>query len=273
MPAYLVLPDGDRVEVRDGLVLGRIPPCDVVLQDSKASRKHARLHVSGDVVELEDLGSSNGTLLNGKRVRKRLLRPGDEIRIGTTSIEFRVDGAAPAAAPAGGPEPGEDLFGEEPDAALGAGLEGDPMLGDQGPAIGAVPTAAPREVPPADPPLADPPPADPPPADPQSPAAASNVEVLEFADDEVVEVRHRQPPEPPAAAAPTGLARGGRRGAAGAPSRGREHGVLRFAERGADRGLVGDDLRQMSAAARWAMIAAAVVAAVGLGYLAMVAVR
>ena len=60
----------------------------VRIKDTKASRQHARLISQGGVVEIEDLDSSNGTLLNGKPVQKRMLRHGDVIKIGTTEIRF-----------------------------------------------------------------------------------------------------------------------------------------------------------------------------------------
>ena len=101
MSGYLELADGAVVPVRDGLVLGRVAACDVVVADSKASRRHARLIAEAGVVEIEDMGSSNGTLLNGKPVDRRMLRDGDRVEIGQTVIVFR-EGALPgrsAAAP------------------------------------------------------------------------------------------------------------------------------------------------------------------------------
>ena len=90
---FLELPDGRVVTVADGLTLGRVHSCDVVVDDGKVSRRHARLVVEGGVVEVEDLGSSNGTFLNGKRVARRLVRDGDVIQIGGTRIVFREQSA------------------------------------------------------------------------------------------------------------------------------------------------------------------------------------
>ena len=50
MSGFLVLPNGQEVRVRHGLTLGRIAACDVVLADTKASRRHARLIVEGPVI-------------------------------------------------------------------------------------------------------------------------------------------------------------------------------------------------------------------------------
>jgi DNA segregation ATPase FtsK/SpoIIIE, S-DNA-T family len=71
---YLSLANGKRVAVRDGFVLGRVAGCDLVVDDGKCSRRHAKIHVESGVVEIEDLQSSNGTLLNDKPVTRRLLR-------------------------------------------------------------------------------------------------------------------------------------------------------------------------------------------------------
>jgi hypothetical protein len=93
--AHLQLADGRRVAVENGILIGRVAPCQVVIDDGKASRRHARISVEGSIVEIEDLESTNGTLLNGRPVTRRVLRDGDEIRIGKTVIVFR-EGAAPA---------------------------------------------------------------------------------------------------------------------------------------------------------------------------------
>jgi pSer/pThr/pTyr-binding forkhead associated (FHA) protein len=92
---YLLLPDGQRVPIADGLTIGREDGCDVCLQDPKASRHHARIIVEGSVVEVEDLGSSNGTRLNGKAIRRRVLRAGDVIQIGTSLIAFAEEDRGP----------------------------------------------------------------------------------------------------------------------------------------------------------------------------------
>jgi hypothetical protein len=92
-PAKLVIhEEGSAREVRmdKGLVtIGRLPDCDVVLKDKGASRRHAQLRVDDDVVTLTDLGSTNGTRLNGQQVQTRVLQDGDKITVGTTVLEFR----------------------------------------------------------------------------------------------------------------------------------------------------------------------------------------
>lgn len=89
--------------VVDGLVLGRASDCGIVVDDEKASRHHARFVVEVGVVEIEDLGSRNGTLLNGAKVERRMVRDGDVITIGRVALTYRAAVApspAPLAAPA-----------------------------------------------------------------------------------------------------------------------------------------------------------------------------
>lgn len=74
---------------RDTVTVGRLPDCDVVIEDKGASRRHAQLKRKGRIYTLTDLGSTNGTKLNGETVQSRELHDGDKITIGTTLIEFR----------------------------------------------------------------------------------------------------------------------------------------------------------------------------------------
>ena len=66
--------------------IGRSSGCEVVLADAHVSRQHARLEVRGGVVVLTDLGSTNGTRVNGHRVREVVLGVGDRIEVGQTAI-------------------------------------------------------------------------------------------------------------------------------------------------------------------------------------------
>ena len=89
----LVLPDGDRIQVGDDPVtIGRLPECDIVLSDSKVSRRHAEVRKDGSGVGvlLVDLGSTNGTLVNGQGVRERPLNDGDQITVGATILRFEA---------------------------------------------------------------------------------------------------------------------------------------------------------------------------------------
>jgi pSer/pThr/pTyr-binding forkhead associated (FHA) protein len=77
-------------------IIGRSSEADVGLLDPEVSRRHARLDFARGIVYLSDLGSSNGTFLNGKPVRDEGIevRPGDDIDVGNTRIS--VIGTAPA---------------------------------------------------------------------------------------------------------------------------------------------------------------------------------
>ena len=83
------LRDGVAYDLSDGAVLGRGDQVDIQLEDSFASTSHARLMPQGDVVVLEDLGSTNGTYLNGEPLRgPQPLHVGDRIRIGDSEFTF-----------------------------------------------------------------------------------------------------------------------------------------------------------------------------------------
>jgi pSer/pThr/pTyr-binding forkhead associated (FHA) protein len=71
------------------MTIGRLPDCDVVVDDAGASRQHAELRRTDDGFVLTDLGSTNGTLVNGSPIREHLLEDGDRITIGESILEFR----------------------------------------------------------------------------------------------------------------------------------------------------------------------------------------
>lgn len=93
-PGTLVYPDGYRYELRsipvDGIVLGRDTQSDLVIDDDLASRSHARLRPSGRGWIVEDLGSTNGTRVNGFRSAAQLLLDGDQVAIGATVFTFEA---------------------------------------------------------------------------------------------------------------------------------------------------------------------------------------
>jgi len=67
--------------------LGRTREADLFLRDPEVSRRHLRFESHGGVVYIEDLHSSNGTFLNGRRVAEAIeVREGDEIDVGTTRL-------------------------------------------------------------------------------------------------------------------------------------------------------------------------------------------
>jgi len=83
------LRSGSAFDLTEGALLGRGDQADIVLEDSFASSRHARLVPHGDVMVLEDLGSTNGTYLNGEPLRgPQPLHVGDRIRIGDSEFTF-----------------------------------------------------------------------------------------------------------------------------------------------------------------------------------------
>lgn len=72
------------------ILIGRAPECTLVLDDDYASNRHARVFQRDDEWVVEDLGSTNGTLVSGRRIEGSVpFRPGAQVRIGRTEIELR----------------------------------------------------------------------------------------------------------------------------------------------------------------------------------------
>jgi pSer/pThr/pTyr-binding forkhead associated (FHA) protein len=70
---------GRIVPLRGRLVIGRGSDCDLVLDEPEMSRRHAMIENTGDMIFLRDLGSANGTFVNGVQVRNAILHPDDQI--------------------------------------------------------------------------------------------------------------------------------------------------------------------------------------------------
>jgi hypothetical protein len=89
----LLIVDGRRMVVGPaGATIGRSRQCDVVLSDPNVSRQHAEIRPRGGSWVLTDLGSTNGSCLNGRRIdHPEVVRPGDEIEIGTSQIRFELE--------------------------------------------------------------------------------------------------------------------------------------------------------------------------------------
>src|SRR3712207_69715 len=86
-----ILHAGGRVFVGpQGATIGRAEDNDLTLASDMASRHHARVYPAADGYRLADLGSSNGTYLNGERFhqQERLLRNGDTVQIGGETLRF-----------------------------------------------------------------------------------------------------------------------------------------------------------------------------------------
>jgi hypothetical protein len=88
-------PDGMRGReflVSSEAVIGRDAGCAIVLSDDYASAQHARVFERDGRIWVEDLHSTNGTLLNGQRLRRVApLEAGDQLKIGATVLAFRVE--------------------------------------------------------------------------------------------------------------------------------------------------------------------------------------
>ncbi len=87
----LVLPSGDRFTLTESVItVGRHPESNLVLADPNVSRNHAEIRPKGDQYVVVDLGSTNGTRVNGVRVDTQTLQDGDELAFGNTRMRFEA---------------------------------------------------------------------------------------------------------------------------------------------------------------------------------------
>jgi phosphoserine phosphatase RsbU/P len=95
MPMIVLLQGGEAIpyELVDGeTVIGRLPECGVQLQSNMVSRRHARIVREGDRAFVEDMGSGNGTYVNGQRIEGRVeLAHDDRIKLGPILLRFEAD--------------------------------------------------------------------------------------------------------------------------------------------------------------------------------------
>jgi DNA-binding winged helix-turn-helix (wHTH) protein len=89
---YWLIFDGRQTALAEGEnILGRAPDAEIWIDVAGVSRHHARIRVDGPRATVEDLGSKNGTFLQGQPVREPApLADGDQIRLGTVVITFRI---------------------------------------------------------------------------------------------------------------------------------------------------------------------------------------
>jgi pSer/pThr/pTyr-binding forkhead associated (FHA) protein len=125
--AYLVpLAGGDPIPlVKDTVVVGRRPECDIRLEIPNVSGRHAELRLHRGHWHVIDLGSANGTKVNGDKVKKKRLSPGDEVIFARTNrfkIEFDPEAAANIARPKA--DSGKDAAHERPITWEKAGIRG-----------------------------------------------------------------------------------------------------------------------------------------------------
>jgi adenylate cyclase len=93
LQSWLEMPDGHRFDLTGTITIGRSPDNALVLQDDQVSRKHAIIQVQGErEFWLVDLGSANGTYINGLRIDKpQQLHRGDVIQMAETTLEFHSE--------------------------------------------------------------------------------------------------------------------------------------------------------------------------------------
>jgi hypothetical protein len=79
---------GQRFPLKDTTIVGRLPECDITLDDPSVSRRHVRITRPGGQWRVEDLGSTNGLRVNGEQVPAAELRDGDRLELGTMRLAF-----------------------------------------------------------------------------------------------------------------------------------------------------------------------------------------
>lgn len=88
--AAMGLDPGAAFELGDGATMGRADGSDIPVDDAFASSVHARIFPRGQFMYIEDMGSTNGTYLNGRRLRAaERLKVGDTVRIGETEYRYQ----------------------------------------------------------------------------------------------------------------------------------------------------------------------------------------
>lgn len=70
------------------IIIGRAEPADIAIEDSGISKQHLMVSRQGGRLWVQDMGSSNGTLVNGKRVQRAPVQPGDTVAAGATLMRF-----------------------------------------------------------------------------------------------------------------------------------------------------------------------------------------
>jgi pSer/pThr/pTyr-binding forkhead associated (FHA) protein len=121
----LFLPPLPPLQLRDGesVIVGRSRSCDLALRSPDASRRHAEIAPGASGWLVRDLDSTNGTFVNGERIRERPLRPGDRIEIGSDAITFCEVGVEIERLDAGASGEAQTMMVERP--ALGESFQGD----------------------------------------------------------------------------------------------------------------------------------------------------
>ena len=113
----LLLKEGDVQKLlqfnQSEITIGRARENTIQLASIKASRKHARIEIEGGSVQVSDLGSGNGTRVNGEKVTFHVLGVGDEIRIGDATLVLKDLDSDGGASASGGDASGLEVADQE----------------------------------------------------------------------------------------------------------------------------------------------------------------
>jgi len=77
---------GHKYHITGSMTFGRSVKCELCFSDAELSRRHAEFYLKGDVLEVKDLASANGLLVNREKVTTAVLQPGDQIQLGNTTL-------------------------------------------------------------------------------------------------------------------------------------------------------------------------------------------
>lgn len=117
-PRLVKVSDQREIALKAQMVVGRLAECDLQLTEGHASRRHARLSWADGEVWVEDLGSANGTFVNGSRITGKVrLGAGDRVRFDVEEFDLRLPAAAPA-------DDGKTMYREPQSAAVVAESSG-----------------------------------------------------------------------------------------------------------------------------------------------------
>ncbi|NUN49936.1 MAG: FHA domain-containing protein, partial [Candidatus Brocadiae bacterium] len=97
--AFMIVESGDlngrKIDLIGSLVIGRQAREGLTIKDAKASREHTRFELTSGGWVVMDLGSTNGTLLNGRKITREFLNTGDRVTVGQTVFRFENPAAQP----------------------------------------------------------------------------------------------------------------------------------------------------------------------------------
>ena len=118
MAKIIVSLDDNLIKVvlldKDRMTLGRRPYNDIVVDDLAVSGEHAALQIIGHDYFIEDLNSTNGTYINEQKIKRQILKNGDNIEIGKYAIKYVQDGISPPSAEVHADDADIDTNGDQP---------------------------------------------------------------------------------------------------------------------------------------------------------------